>query len=90
MCLFCHRSQVFSTMQLELKQRGSEGDDYAALCRQEAWQFERRAKQTDDPKSKAALMETVIELRKWADEEDGDALAGAEPVPLVDRSGVEK
>ena len=77
-------------MQLELKQRGSDSGDYAALYRREAWQLERQAKQTDDSQEETVLMELAGALRKLADESDADALAGAEPVPLVDRAGVER
>lgn len=77
-------------MQEELKKRGQEGSDFAALCRREAWQREREAKRTDDIDRKAVLMDLAAEMRMWADEKDDDALAGSEPVPLVDRQGVER
>lgn len=77
-------------MQQELKRRGTKGDDFAALCRRNAWLTEREAKQTEDPKRKAVLMELVAEMRKWADEEDAGALEGAQPVPLVDRAGMDR
>jgi hypothetical protein len=90
MCPLCHRSEVFATRRRELKQRGRSGGDAAALFRQEAWQAERKAKQTDDPQEKEIIMEFVAELREWADEADSDALAGSEPVPQMSRSGDER
>lgn len=89
-CLYCHRSKVFGTMQEELKKRGREGGDFAALCRQEAWHREREAKRTDDEDRKLALMDLAAEMRGWSDEDDKDALAGSEPVPVIDRQGVER
>jgi hypothetical protein len=89
-CLYCHQSKVFAAQQAELRKRGRKGNDYAALCRQEAWHREREAKRTQDADRRAALLQLAAEMRRWADGEDAEALAGSEPVPLVDRVGVER
>jgi hypothetical protein len=92
MCLYCHRTKVFSTMQEELRRRGAvgPGQDFAALCRLEAWHREREAKRSDDADKKVAIMELVVELRRWADESDEKAIADQAPVPIIDRVGNER
>jgi NADH:ubiquinone oxidoreductase subunit E len=92
MCLYCHRTKVFSTMQKELRKRGAvgSGQDFAALCRREAWHREREAKRAVDVDKKTAIMELVAEMRRWADEEDQEAIADQAPMPIIDRVGRER
>jgi hypothetical protein len=57
---------------------------------QYAWWRELEAKKTDDPEEKEALMILAGQARHWAVEDSHEPLAGLEPVPLVDRDGVER
>ncbi len=88
-CLYCHRSKVFTTMKAELRKRGEKEGGFSKQCLQYAWRRELEAKKTDDPQEKEALIFLAGQARHWAVEDD-EPLAGLEPVPLVDRDGVER
>ena len=88
-CLYRHRSKVFTTMKAELRKRGEKEGGFSKQCLQYAWRRELEAKSTDDPQEKEALIFLAGQARHWAVEDD-EPLAGLEPVPLVDRDGVER